>query len=87
MIQGRSRQNSRKCNLRKRKTFAKKYWLLKALNAHGGGSSCFLVNGHETIKPSEKEGESPVPAVFIIKEGNGYSLKSKINFLLNFNLA
>jgi exopolysaccharide biosynthesis protein len=27
-----------------------------------------LVNGKETIKPSDKEGERPVPAVFIIKK-------------------
>jgi len=39
----------------------------EALNLDGGGSSCMLVNGKETIKPSDKEGERPVPAVFIIK--------------------
>jgi len=40
----------------------------EALNLDGGGSSCMLVNGKETIKPSDKEGERPVPAVFIIKK-------------------
>jgi len=40
---------------------------MEALNLDGGGSSCMLVNGKETIKPSEKTGERPVPAVFIIK--------------------
>lgn len=39
----------------------------EALNLDGGGSTCLLVNGKETIKPSEKGGERPVPAVFIIK--------------------
>ena len=39
----------------------------EALNLDGGGSSCLLVNGKETIKPSDKEGERPVPAVFLIK--------------------
>ena len=39
----------------------------EALNLDGGGSSCMLVNGKETIKPSDKEGERPIPAVFIIK--------------------
>jgi exopolysaccharide biosynthesis protein len=39
----------------------------EALNLDGGGSSCLLVNGKETIKPSDKEGERPVPAVFMIK--------------------
>lgn len=38
----------------------------KAINLDGGGSSCMLVNGKETIKPSDKEGERPVPAVFLI---------------------
>jgi hypothetical protein len=40
----------------------------EALNLDGGGSSCLLVNGKETIKPSDKEGQRPVPAVFIIKQ-------------------
>jgi hypothetical protein len=39
----------------------------EALNLDGGGSSCLLVNGKETIKPSDKEGERPLPAVFLIK--------------------
>lgn len=39
---------------------------LEALNLDGGGSSCLLVNGKETIKPSDKEGQRPVPAVFLI---------------------
>jgi len=39
----------------------------EALNLDGGGSSCMLVNGKETIKPSDREGERPVPAVFLIK--------------------
>jgi hypothetical protein len=39
----------------------------EALNLDGGGSSCLLVNGKETIRPSDIEGERPVPAVFLIK--------------------
>lgn len=39
----------------------------EALNLDGGGSSCMLINGKETIKPSDKNGQRPVPAVFIIK--------------------
>jgi hypothetical protein len=27
-----------------------------------------LVNGKETIKPSDKEGQRPIPAVFIVKQ-------------------
>lgn len=39
---------------------------IEALNLDGGGSSCMLVNGKETIKPSDKVGQRPVPAVFLI---------------------
>jgi hypothetical protein len=40
---------------------------LEALNLDGGGSSCMLINGKETIKPSDKGMQRPVPAVFIIQ--------------------
>jgi len=40
----------------------------EALNLDGGGSSCMLVNGRETIKPSDKEGQRAMPAVFLIKK-------------------
>jgi hypothetical protein len=43
---------------------------VEALNLDGGGSSCMLINGKETIKPSDKEGERAVPAVFIITNSN-----------------
>lgn len=41
---------------------------VEALNLDGGGSSCVLVNGKETIQPSDKGGQRPVPAVFMIRE-------------------
>ena len=40
----------------------------EALNLDGGGSSCLLVNGKETIKVSDAAGQRPVPAVFIIRQ-------------------
>jgi Phosphodiester glycosidase len=41
---------------------------VEALNLDGGGSSCLLINGKQTITPSDKQGEQrPVPCVFIIK--------------------
>lgn len=41
----------------------------EALNLDGGGSSCLLVNGRETITPSDKAGQQrPVPGVFLIKQ-------------------
>jgi hypothetical protein len=39
----------------------------EALNLDGGGSSCMLVNGKETIRVSDSSGQRPVPAVFIIR--------------------
>jgi len=38
---------------------------IEALNLDGGGSSCLLINGKETIAPSDKR-QRPVPAVFMI---------------------
>jgi len=48
--------------------FLKDLGCYEALNLDGGGSSCLLVNGKETIKPSDKDGERPVPAVFLIEK-------------------
>jgi hypothetical protein len=39
----------------------------EAMNLDGGGSSCMLVNGKETIKPSDAAGQRAVPSVFLIK--------------------
>lgn len=39
---------------------------VEALNLDGGGSSCLLVMGKETIQPSDKEGQRAVPGVFLI---------------------
>ena len=39
----------------------------EALNLDGGGSTCLLVNGQETVRPSDPEGERPLPTVFLIK--------------------
>ncbi len=43
---------------------------VEALNLDGGGSSCLLINGKQTITPSDKEGERAVPGVFMIKLKN-----------------
>lgn len=40
---------------------------VEAMNLDGGGSSCLLINGKETIKPSDPNGQRPVPAVFVVK--------------------
>jgi hypothetical protein len=41
---------------------------VEALNLDGGGSSCLLVNGKETNKPSDPVGQRAIPAVFMIKK-------------------
>ena len=43
---------------------------VEALNLDGGGSTCLLINGKETVKPSDKEGQRPVPGVFLIRIRN-----------------
>lgn len=40
---------------------------IEAINLDGGGSSCLLVNGRETIKPSDASGQRAVPAVFYVR--------------------
>lgn len=40
---------------------------VEALNLDGGGSTCMLVNGKETNKPSGKGIQRPVPSVFLIE--------------------
>jgi hypothetical protein len=40
---------------------------IEAMNLDGGGSSCMLINGKETIKPSDPTGQRPVPAVFMVR--------------------
>jgi hypothetical protein len=49
---------------------------VEALNLDGGGSSCLLVNGEETIQPSDKGGQRAVPGVFIIKKKTKKAKKS-----------
>ncbi|RYY18665.1 MAG: phosphodiester glycosidase family protein [Chitinophagaceae bacterium] len=39
---------------------------IEALNLDGGSSSSMVINGKQTIKPSDKGSERPVPAVFVI---------------------
>ncbi|HET6994779.1 MAG TPA: phosphodiester glycosidase family protein [Chitinophagaceae bacterium] len=66
VIQGRS-ESSGGATLVQEAQILKDLGCWEALNLDGGGSSCLLVNGRETIKPSDKEGQRPVPAVFLIR--------------------
>jgi hypothetical protein len=69
VIQGKSPGISDGASLIQEAKILKGLGCYKALNLSGGGSSCMLVNGKETIKPSDIEGERPVPSIFLIKRG------------------
>ena len=43
---------------------------VEALNLDGGGSSCMLINGRQTIIPSSNGEQRAVPAVFMVKAGS-----------------
>ena len=66
-IQGRFPNKAEGATLVQEAQLLKNIGCVEALNLDGGGSSCMLVNGKETIKPSDKEGQRGVPCVFIIK--------------------
>ena len=67
VIQGRFPGISEGATLGQEAQILKDLGCWEALNLDGGGSSCMLVNGKETIKPSDAIGQRAVPAVFIIK--------------------
>jgi exopolysaccharide biosynthesis protein len=67
VIQGRSPGKAEGATLLQEAMILQDLGCYEALNLDGGGSSCMLINGKETIKPSDKEGARAVPAVFIIK--------------------
>jgi exopolysaccharide biosynthesis protein len=67
VIQGRS-ESASGASLIQEAQILKNLGCVEALNLDGGGSSCLLANGKETIKPSDKEGQRAVPAVFIIRK-------------------
>jgi Phosphodiester glycosidase len=68
VIQGRFPGVAEGASLEQEAKLLKDLGCYEALNLDGGGSSCMLINGKETIKPSDKEGQRPVPAVFLIKQ-------------------
>ncbi len=67
VIQGRFPGMAEGASLTEEAEMLRKLGCYEALNLDGGGSSCMLINGKETIKPSDKEGQRAVPAVFIVK--------------------
>ena len=67
VIEGRYPGRAEGATLRQEALLMKDLGCIEAINLDGGGSSCMLINGKETIKPSEKGEERAVPAVFLIK--------------------
>jgi hypothetical protein len=67
VIQGRFPGKAEGATLTQEAQLLKEIGCVEALNLDGGGSSTLLINGKQTITPSDKEGQRPVPAVFMIK--------------------
>jgi len=67
VIQGRFPGIAEGATLGQEAEMLKELGCYEALNLDGGGSSCMLINGKETITPCDKTGQRPVPAVFIVK--------------------
>lgn len=70
VVEGRSPGIAEGATLTQQANMLKELGCWEALNLDGGGSSCLLVNGKETIKPSDKGKQRAVPAVFIIQQKN-----------------
>jgi exopolysaccharide biosynthesis protein len=68
VIEGRFPGKAEGATLTQEAQMLKNIGCIEALNLDGGGSSCLLINGKQTITPSDKEVQRPVPAVFIIKK-------------------
>lgn len=68
VIEGRNPGKAEGATLMQEAQIFKDLGCREALNLDGGGSSCMLVNGKETIKVSDASGQRPIPAVFIIKQ-------------------
>ncbi len=67
VIQGRFPAKAEGATLIQEAQIFKDLGCVEALNLDGGGSSCLLINGKQTIIPSDKEGQRPVPCVFMIE--------------------
>jgi hypothetical protein len=67
VIQGRFPGIAEGATLGQEAKMLKELGCYEALNLDGGGSSCLLINGKETITPCDKTGQRPIPAVFLVK--------------------
>jgi exopolysaccharide biosynthesis protein len=67
VIQGRSPGIAEGATLDEEARLLVELGCVEAINLDGGGSSCMLVNGKETIQPAEGT-QRPVASVFIVKK-------------------
>jgi exopolysaccharide biosynthesis protein len=68
VIEGRFPNKAEGATLTQTANLLRQVGCVEALNLDGGGSSCLLINGKETITPSDKGGQRPVPAVVLISK-------------------
>lgn len=68
VIQGRMPGLAEGATLEEEAQIMKDLGCQEAMNLDGGGSSCMLINGKETIHPSDKEGQRAVPAVLVVRK-------------------
>ncbi|MDZ4793867.1 MAG: phosphodiester glycosidase family protein [Bacteroidota bacterium] len=68
VIEGRNPGKAEGATLTEEAQIFKDLGCWEALNLDGGGSSCLLINGKETIKGADPTGQRPIPAVFLIKK-------------------
>jgi hypothetical protein len=68
VVEGRSPGKAEGATLKQLAQMLKDIGCTEALNLDGGGSSCLLINGKQTIQPSDKEGQRAVPAVFVVRK-------------------
>lgn len=66
VIQGRFKDLAEGASLQQEALLLKNLGCVEAMNLDGGGSSCLLINGKQTIQPSDKEGQRAIPCVFMI---------------------
>jgi hypothetical protein len=69
VVEGRNAGKAEGASLKHLAHLLKEIGCVEALNLDGGGSSCMLINGKTTIRPSDREAQQrPIPAVFTIKK-------------------
>jgi exopolysaccharide biosynthesis protein len=66
VIEGRNPGKAAGANLQQAAILMAGVGCVEALNLDGGGSSCMLINGKQTIEPSDKGVQRSIPAVFLI---------------------